>query len=314
MVAGMTPTTVKAGFVSAVLDAGYHVELAGGGHYNAAALRAKVAEIQSKIPAGVGLTLNALYINPRQFSFQLPLWQEMRREGLPIEGFCVAAGIPSTEKAVEIIDGLRSAGIRHVSFKPGSVDGIRQVVNIAAANPDFPIILQWTGGRAGGHHSYEDFHQPLLATYRSIRQHKNISLVGGSGFGAAEDLWPYLTGEWSVEKFGAQPMPLDGFLFASRVMVAKEAHTSPSVKDLIVAAPGVGDSEWEGTYTKPTGGILTVRSELGEPIHKVATRGVKLWKEFDDTVFGLPKEKRVTWLVEHHDEVIAKLNKDFNKP
>jgi fatty acid synthase subunit beta len=38
MVAGMTPTTVKAGFVSAVLEAGYHVELAGGGHYNAAAL------------------------------------------------------------------------------------------------------------------------------------------------------------------------------------------------------------------------------------------------------------------------------------
>jgi enoyl reductase-like protein len=31
----------------------------------------------------------------------------MRKEGLPIEGFCVAAGIPSTEKAVEIVDGLR---------------------------------------------------------------------------------------------------------------------------------------------------------------------------------------------------------------
>ena len=41
-----------------------------------------------------------------------------------------------------------------------------------------------------------------------------------------------------------------------------------------------------------TGGILTVQSELGEPIHKVATRAVKLWKEFDDTVFKLPKEKR----------------------
>jgi len=31
----------------------------------------------------------------------------------------------------------------------GSIDGIRQVVNIAAANPDFAIIMQWTGGRAG---------------------------------------------------------------------------------------------------------------------------------------------------------------------
>ncbi len=313
MVAGMTPTTVKAGFVSAVLDAGYHVELAGGGHYNAAALRAKVAEIQSKIPAGVGITLNALYINPRQFGFQFPLWQEMRREGLPVEGFCVAAGIPSTEKAAEIIGALRSAGIKHVSFKPGSVDGIRQVVNIAAANPDFPIIMQWTGGRAGGHHSCEDFHQPILATYGAIRQHANLILVGGSGFGGADDLWPYLTGDWS-EAYDTQPMPFDGFLFASRVMVAKEAHTSSSVKDLIVAAAGVDDAQWEGTYAKETGGILTVRSELGEPIHKIATRAVKLWKEFDDTVFKLPKEKRVAWLAERRAEIIAKLNKDFAKP
>ncbi|SJL13792.1 uncharacterized protein ARMOST_17240 [Armillaria ostoyae] len=135
---------LKAGFVSAVLDAGYHIELAGGAHYNAAALPAKVAEIQAKIPDV----------------------SEMRKEGLPIEGFCVAAGIPTTEKAVEIIDSLRNAGIKHVSFKPGSIDGIRQVINIAAANPNFPIILQWTGGRAGGHHSYEDFHQPILVTYR----------------------------------------------------------------------------------------------------------------------------------------------------
>ena len=314
MVAGMTPSTVKAGFVSAVLNAGYHIELAGGGHYNANALRAKVAEIQAQIPPGVGITLNSLYINPRQFGFQLPLWQEMRREGLPIEGFCVAAGIPSTEKAAEIIEGLKKAGIKHISFKPGSVEGLRQVVNIAAANPDFPIILQWTGGRAGGHHSCEDFHQPIIATYSSIRQQRNISLIAGSGFGGAGDVWPYLTGDWSVERFGLQPMPFDGFLFASRVMVAKEAHTSSSVKDLIVAAPGVDDVAWEGTYAKETGGILTVRSELGEPIHKIATRGVKLWKEFDDTVFKLPKEKRAAWLVERRAEVIDKLNKNFSKP
>ena len=190
MVAGMTPSTVKHNLVSATLAAGYHIELAGGGHYNANALRAKVAEIQQHVQPGVGLTLNALYINQRQFSFQLPLWQELRREGLPIEGFCVAAGIPSSEKATEIISGLKEVGIKHVAFKPGSVEGIRQVVNIAAANPDFPIMLQWTGGRAGGHHSCEDFHQPIISTYGSIRQHRNISLVAGSGFGGADDLWP----------------------------------------------------------------------------------------------------------------------------
>ncbi|KAF7307485.1 Fatty acid synthase [Mycena indigotica] len=117
-------------------DCSSRFQLASGGHYTNAALRSKVAEIQAKIPAGV------VYINQRQFGFQLPLWQE-----LPVEGFCVAAGILSTEKAADIIRGLRLAGIRHVAFKPGSVDRIRQVVAIAAANADFPIILQWTGGR-----------------------------------------------------------------------------------------------------------------------------------------------------------------------
>jgi fatty acid synthase subunit alpha len=34
-VAGMAPTAVKTCFVSAILNAGYHVELAGGGYYNA---------------------------------------------------------------------------------------------------------------------------------------------------------------------------------------------------------------------------------------------------------------------------------------
>jgi fatty acid synthase subunit alpha, fungi type/fatty acid synthase subunit beta, fungi type len=41
---------------------------------------------------------------------------------------------------------------------------------------------------------------------------------------------------------------------------------------------------------------------------------VKLWKEFDDTVFKLLKEKRELWLAERKEEIIGKLNKDFAKP
>ena len=47
------------------------------------------------------------------------------------------------------------------------------------------------------------------------------------------------------------------------------------MKDLIAAASGVNDSQQEGTYTEPTGGILTVRSELSELIHKIVMPGVK---------------------------------------
>jgi enoyl reductase-like protein len=134
----------------------------------------------------------------------------MRREGPPIEGFCVAAGIPTTEKAAEIIGGLKYVGIRHVAFKPSSVDGIHQVVNIAAANPDFAIIMQWTGGRARGHRSFGDFHQPILTTCSSIRCHDNIALVAGTGFGGLDDAWPYLTGDW-LKPFGIEPMPFGLF-------------------------------------------------------------------------------------------------------
>ena len=86
------------------------------------------------------------------------------------------------ENANDILAQLRDAGLRHVAFKPGSTDSIKQVIAIAEANPEFPIILQWTGGRAGGHHSYEDFHQPLLRTYAEIRKQKNIVLVAGCLF------------------------------------------------------------------------------------------------------------------------------------
>jgi enoyl reductase-like protein len=37
-----------------------------------------------------------------------------------------------------------------------------------------------------------------------------------------------------------------GFLFGSRVIVTKEARTSPSIEELIIAAAGVDDLQWEG--------------------------------------------------------------------
>ncbi|KAK0559784.1 fatty acid synthase alpha subunit Lsd1 [Tilletia horrida] len=310
MVPKRTPSPVGAG-----LNAGFHIELADGGHCNAKALRAKMAEIQAATKPGQGFTLNALFINPRPGAIQLPTRQEMRRESLPLQGFCLAAGIPSTDNAKEIIAGLRSAGIEHVAFKPASADAIRQVCIIAAANPDFPVILQWTVGRAGGHHSAEDSHAPILATYGRIRQQSNIVLVAGSGFGSADDFWPYLSGDWSVKKFGLEPMPFDGVLSRGWVMIAKEAHASTAVKQLIVDAPGVKDASWEGVYEKETGGIITVTSELGEPIHKIATRGIKLWADLDKKLFSLAsKDKKLAWLAEHRDWLIGKLNADFQKP
>ena len=309
MVAGMTPCTVPWKFVSATMQAGYHIELAGGGYYNAKDMTTALTKIEETVPPGRGITVNLIYVNPRAMAWQIPLLGQLRADGVPIEGLTIGAGVPSIEVAQEYIDSL---GLKHISFKPGSMDAIQQVVNIAKANPHFPVILQWTGGRGGGHHSFEDFHQPILQTYGRIRKQSNIILVAGSGFGGADDTYPYLTGTWAGN-FGYPPMPFDGCLFGSRMMTAKEAHTSTNAKKAIVAAEGADDSEWEKSYKGPIGGVMTVRSEMGEPIHKLATRGVKFWAEMDQKIFSLDKKKRVPELKKMREYIIRKLNDDFQK-
>ena len=309
MVAGMTPCTVPWDFVAATMRAGYHIELAGGGYYNAKTMTEALTKIEKDIPAGRGITINLIYVNPRAMAWQIPLIGQLRADGVPIEGLTIGAGVPSIEIANEYIETL---GIKHIAFKPGSVEAIQAVINVAKANPHFPVMLQWTGGRGGGHHSYEDFHQPILQMYGRIRRCGNIVLVAGSGFGGSQDTYPYMTGTWS-KSFGYPPMPFDGCLFGSRMMTAKEAYTSKNAKKAIAEAEGVDDSEWEKTYKGPAGGVITVRSEMGEPIHKLATRGVKFWAEMDNKIFSLDKAKRVPALKKQRDYIIKKLNDDFQK-
>ncbi|MCJ1389647.1 beta subunit of fatty acid synthetase [Xylographa bjoerkii] len=309
MVAAMTPTTSSAAFVIATMNAGYHVELASGGFHNAHALTAAIHEIAANVVPGRGITINVIYASPHSMRWQIPLIAKLSAEGLPIDGLTVGAGVPSVEIASGYIHDL---GLKHISFKPGSLVAIQQVVNIAKAHPTFPVILQWTGGRGGGHHSFEDFHQPLLEMYGRIRSCSNVVLVAGSGLGGADDSYPYMSGEWSLQ-YGYPAMPCDGILLGSRVMVAKEARTSPAAKQAIVDAVGVTDSQWEQTYKRSTGGVLTVMSEMGEPIHKLATRGVRLWSEMDQTIFNLKKTDLVKQLQTRREEIIRRLNSDFQK-
>ena len=97
-------------------------------------------------------------------------------------------------------------------------------------------------------------------------------------------------------------------------MVAKEVHTSDSIKQLPIQTPGVDNDKWEQTYKGDMGGVLTTQSKLSEPIHKIATCTIKLWKAFDKTVFKLAKDKRQGRLNTNADSVIEKLNRDHAKP
>ncbi|KAJ2909666.1 fatty acid synthase alpha subunit Lsd1, partial [Coemansia aciculifera] len=313
MVAGMTPTTANERFVAAINDAGYHAELAGGGMHTESDFERKVDNLVKLVKPGQGITLNCIYINQNQWSFQFPAMLRLRAKGVPFVGLCIGGGVPSLDSATTIIDSLRSAGICHVSFKPSTAEAIRHVVNIAKAHADFIVVLQWTGGRAGGHHSLEDFHQPILETYAAVRACRNIALVAGSGFGDAEGSLPYLTGDWSVA-FGRAPMPFDGILLGSRVMVALEAGTSLAAKELIVTAPGLSDSEWHNTLVGSSGGTLTFTSEYGELNHSLATRSTVLVNDLRSTILSQPREKHAALLLARKDEIIARLNSDYCRP
>jgi len=351
MVAGMTPSTVSEKFVAAISNAGYVAELAGGGQVNEKMFRQRVQALTSLLKAGDSITINLLFLNPRLWAFQFPLCCQMRKEGYPIEGVTVAAGIPSPEKADEILGQLRDAGIMRVGFKPGSVEAIKQVVAIAQRNPQTTIIVQWTGGRAGGHHSFEDQHYPMLYAYGLLRDQDNIVLVAGGGLGDAASALPYFTGEWSVV-MGYPAMPFDAVLLGSRVMVAKECPTEDLIKEMIARTPGIKDNynpstsvsssssdprkqqassssaaaskvggakpsgTWEDTFEGEAGGILTVLSELGEPIHKIANRGTRFWREMDKRFFALSKDQLAATLAQPANRryIIEHLNADFQKP
>ncbi len=311
MVAGMTPTTTRPEFVAAVMNAGYHVEFAAGGYHSAESLRAALFKLRDLAPAGRGITINVIYAAPKAIAWQIPYIRQLRGDGFPVTGLTVGGGVPTLDVATEYITTL---GLEHISFKPGSAAAIRQVIEIAKQNPLFPVILQWTGGRGGGHHSAEDMYAPILETYADLRSCDNLVLVAGSGFGCAKDVIPFLDGSWSLSRGQMCPMPFDGALLGSRVMTCAEAFTSPAAKQVIAASPGVQDEEWEGTYSGPTGGVMSIVSEMGEPIHVIATRGARLWAEMDKVVFSLDRKKRPQALAANKNYIISRLNADFQRP
>lgn len=314
MVAGMTPTTCSPKLVAAVLQAGYHIELGSGNMYSREDLRRAVMQTIDLAPAGACLTLNVLYLAPRYFKLLLEEWISLRLEGFPIEGVTIAGGVPSVTEAVEMISRLKAAKLRHISFKPSSATTISQIVKIAQAEPRFPIIVQWTGGRAGGHHSNEDQFQPLLSTYASLRRMDNVSIVVGGGISTPDEANDWLSGRWS-ETFGVPRMPVDGVLLGTALTVVAEAETSDEVKQRIVQAEGCEDHCWDRTYNGVVGGVLTAISEFGEPIHLLANRAARLWKELDMRLFSLPRGKaQELYLKDNASYLISRLNSDYCRP
>ncbi|WP_369831040.1 fatty acid synthase subunit beta domain-containing protein [Corynebacterium sp. 13CS0277] len=278
---GMTPTTADPEIVAAAANAGHWAELAGGGQVTPEHFARTLARLEELLDPGVAVQFNSMFLDPYLWKMQIggtKLVPRARAAGAPIDGVVVTAGIPEREEAVALVHELRAAGLPWVVFKPGAVRQIEQVLDIARAVPEVPIIIQVEGGHAGGHHSWEDLDELLIATYGQIREVPNTVLCVGGGIGTPERAASYLMGTWA-EAHGLPAMPVDGVLLGTVAMATKEAKTSPAVKQLLVETTGVDGWVPAGAAR---GGMASGRSQLGADIHEIDNSAARCGRLLDE--------------------------------
>lgn len=302
LLAGMTPTTVDAKIVAAAANGGHWAELAGGGQVTEEVFAARVEELSDLLEPGRTYQFNALFLDPYLWKLQVGgkrLVQKARQSGAAIDGLVISAGIPDLEEAVELIEELNDTGISHVVFKPGTVEQIRAVIRIATEVPTRQVILHVEGGRAGGHHSWEDLDDLLLATYSELRSRPNITVCVGGGIGTPERAAEYLSGRWA-KAYGFPLMPIDGILVGTAAMAAKEATTSPSVKRMLVTTHGT--DQWVGAG-KAQGGMASGRSQLGADIHEIDNSASRCGRLLDEVAGDADA------VAERREEIVAAMAK-----
>ncbi|OBA78550.1 3-oxoacyl-ACP synthase [Mycobacterium sp. 1164966.3] len=298
LLAGMTPTTVDAKIVAAAANAGHWAELAGGGQVTEEIFADRIKQMSELLEAGRTYQFNALFLDPYLWKLQVGgkrLVQKARQSGAAIDGLVISAGIPDLEEAVELIDELNDVGISHVVFKPGTIEQIRSVIRIATEVPTKPVIMHVEGGRAGGHHSWEDLDDLLLATYSELRSRPNITVCVGGGIGTPERAAEYLSGRWA-QAHGFPLMPIDGILVGTAAMATLESTTSPSVKRMLVETKGT--DQWISAG-KAQGGMASSRSQLGADIHEIDNTASRCGRLLDEVAGDAEA------VAERRDEIIA---------
>ncbi|ALP50896.1 type I polyketide synthase [Corynebacterium glutamicum] len=281
MLAGMTPTTVDPAIVAAAANGGHWAELAGGGQVTPELLETHIAQLTDMLEPGINAQFNSMFLDPYLWKMQIGgkrLVPKARANGAPIDGIVITAGIPEKDEAVALVKELMRDGFPWIAFKPGAIKQVEAVLAIAKEIPELPIIIQIEGGVAGGHHSWEDLDELLIATYGKVRALDNVVLCVGGGIGTPERAADYVTGSWSTS-YGLPAMPVDGILVGTAAMATKEATTSQAVKELLVSTQG--SDEWV-----PAGGakngMASGRSQLGADIHEIDNSFAKAGRLLDE--------------------------------
>ena len=272
VLAGMTPTTVDVPIVAAAANAGYAAELAGGGQPSQAILTERLAELAETLDPGVEVAFNTLLLDRHLWDLHIGrdrLVERARATGAPISGVTVSAGVPEADDAVDLLDRWNAAGMTTNAFKCGTVDQIRLVLAIAERAPHYRIQLHLEGGKAGGHHSWEDLDDLLLATYHEIRLRSSVLLCVGGGVATPERAADLISGAWA-ERHGERRMPVDAVLLGTVAMAVAEARATPDVKAALVAAGGTVD--WV-PRRGVGGGVSSTSSSLRADIHALDNAG-----------------------------------------
>ena len=286
VLAGMTPSTVDPAIVAAAANAGFWAELAGGGQVTEAILNDSLERLEELLNPGINAQFNAMYLSPKQWRTQIEgrrLIPRARANGASINGVVCSAGIPPHEEALALVRQLQEDNIPWVAFKPGAVRQVKKILDIADDLPDTTIIMQVEGGKAGGHHSWEDLDDLLIETYADIRERDNVVLMAAGGIGAPERGAQYLTGEWA-KVYGLPAMPVDAIMIGTAAMATLESTASESVKQALVATQGLEDIPGGGWV--PAGGardgIASGRSQLGADIHEIDNTFAKAGRLLDE--------------------------------
>jgi fatty acid synthase len=307
MLAGMTPTTVEPEIVAAAANAGYWAEVAGGGQVTANVFNENLEKLQELLNPGRTVAFNSMFLDRYLWNLQFggqKIVSKARGSGAPIDGVIITAGIPEFDEAVELVKTLNAEGFPYVAFKPGTVKQIKDTIRIANAVSDYTVIIQVEDGHAGGHHSWDNLDDLLLATYSDIRNTPNLVLCAGGGIGTPERGADYISGDWALE-YGKVKMPVDGVLVGTAAMTAKEAKTTPDVKKLLLNTPGISKDDqggWVGA-TKSKGGMTSSLSHLRADIYEIdndSAAAARLILEVNDDLSILETRR---------DEIIAALGK-----
>ncbi len=277
---GMTPTTVDVEIVAAAANAGFVAELAGGGQVTERTFNLRMEELSETLDPGREIVFNALYLDPYLWDLHIrrrKLVQKARAAGAPIRGLTISAGIPDTDQARALLDELRANDIWLNAFKPGTIAQVQQVGRIAEAAPEHTIFVHVEGGKAGGHHSWEDLDELLLAGYDLLRSRPNVILCAGGGIATEARAVELLTGRWAC-RYELDPMPVDAVFLGTLAMACKESKASPAVKQALVETPG-GES-WV-LSGESEGGITSGKSQLAADIHYIDNAAARCGRLLD---------------------------------